>query len=58
MEKLGATLCCIAFGVAAVTQVSLHLLDRATAEQCKNHAWPKELNQIHRDWCIANQYPL
>jgi len=58
MEKFGAAVCCVAIGMAAFTQLTLHLLDQATAEQCKNHAWPAHADQVHRDWCIANNYEL
>jgi hypothetical protein len=32
-------------------------LDRATAVQCKNHAWPADAHQVHMAWCADNNYP-
>ncbi len=58
MEKLGAAVCCVAIGMAAITQLTLHLLDQATADQCKHRKWPAHSDQLHRDWCIANNYEL
>jgi len=37
-------------------QVAVPSLDRATAVQCKNHAWPANAHQVHMDWCTANGY--
>jgi len=31
-------------------------LDKATAQQCKNHDWPKDKHQAHMAWCAANNY--
>ncbi len=39
-------------------QVVAHHLDKATANQCLNHDWLKEADQVHRDWCIGNGYKL
>ena len=36
--------------------VVVPLLDRATAVQCKNHAWPANAHQVHMAWCAANGY--
>ena len=40
------------------SQVGAYYLDKATAKQCLNHDWPKEADQVHRDWCIGNGYKL
>ena len=48
-----------AFGLGIlVGPVAGYFIDRATAEQCRTHDWPKEANQVHRDWCIANGYKI
>jgi hypothetical protein len=43
-----------------VLSIAIHLgvqaLDKATAEQCKTHAWPQTAHQIHMDWCANNSY--
>ncbi|NBS70042.1 hypothetical protein EBT31_14190 [bacterium] len=38
--------------------VAGYFIDRATAHQCKSHDWPKEKDQLHRDWCIGNGYQI
>jgi len=38
--------------------VAAYFIDKATAEQCRTHDWPKEADQIHRDWCITNGYNI
>ena len=47
-------------GVVATMAIVCHLgvqaLDKATAEQCKTHAWPQAAHQIHMDWCADNGY--
>jgi hypothetical protein len=48
-----------AFGLGIlVGPVAGYFIDRATAEQCRTHDWPKEANQVHRDWCITNGYKI
>ena len=48
---------------AAVMSIGTHFtveaLDRATAQQCKTHAWPADqaTHYIHMDWCTDNGYP-
>ena len=44
--------------LAAATQVGVHLLDQATAKQCRTHDWPVEADRIHKDWCIDNGYKI
>ena len=39
-------------------QVVLDQIDIATRRQCATHDWPRESNQVHRDWCIANGYNI
>ena len=50
----------IVTGVVATMAIVCHLgvqaLDKATAEQCKTHAWPQDAHQIHMDWCADNGY--
>jgi hypothetical protein len=44
----------------SITFIALQLvvpaLDRATAVQCKNHAWPADAHQVHMAWCADNGY--
>jgi hypothetical protein len=48
-----------AFGLGILAgPVAGYLIDKATAKQCINHDWPREADQIHRDWCIANGYKI
>jgi hypothetical protein len=42
--------------MAIVCHFSVQALDKATAEQCKTHAWPQAAHQIHMDWCADNGY--
>jgi hypothetical protein len=49
----------IVTGIVALS-IAIHFgvqaLDKATAEQCKTHAWPQAAHQIHMDWCADNGY--
>lgn len=38
--------------------VAAYFIDKATAKQCITHDWPKDADQIHRDWCITNGYEI
>ena len=38
--------------------VAGYFIDKATAKQCLTHDWPKEADQIHRDWCVTNGYKI
>ena len=38
------------------TQVTVHNLDEATAQQCATHDWPKDAHNVHMAWCAANDY--
>jgi hypothetical protein len=57
-ESAFAALIIWAFSLGTVPLVAMHFIDKATAEQCKNHEWPKHADQIHRDWCIGNGYKI
>jgi len=58
-ETVFASIIVTAFGLGIlVGPVAGYFIDKATAKQCLNHDWPKEANQIHRDWCIANGYKI
>lgn len=50
----------IVSGVVVFISIASHFgvqaLDKATAEQCKTHAWPTSAHQIHMDWCADNGY--
>jgi membrane protein YqaA with SNARE-associated domain len=48
-----------AFGLGIlVGPVAGYFIDRATAEQCRTHDWPKEHDTLHRNWCITNGYDI
>lgn len=48
-----------AFGLGILAgPVAGYFIDKATAEQCRTHDWPKEKDQVHRDWCIGNGYQI
>jgi hypothetical protein len=55
-----ATMAKVFVGFVATMAIVCHLgvqaLDKATAEQCKTHAWPQAAHQIHMDWCATNNY--
>jgi hypothetical protein len=42
--------------MAIVCHLGVQALDKATAQQCRTHAWPQAAHQIHMDWCAANNY--
>lgn len=48
----------IAIGAGIASQIGAHMLDQATAKQCREHAWPAHADQVHRDWCITNGYKI
>ena len=48
-----------AFGLGIIAgPVTGYFIDKATAEQCRTHDWPKDADQIHRDWCVGNGYDI
>ncbi len=49
--------CAFAVFIGIGTQVTVYQLDKATAQQCISHDWPKDAHQVHMAWCAANQYP-
>ena len=40
------------------SQLIIHQLDKATAKQCRTHAWPSQADELHREWCITNGYKI
>ena len=59
MSQLIATYVLISAVIMGIgAQVTVHQLDKATAKQCLTHDWPKEADQIHRDWCLGNGYKI
>jgi hypothetical protein len=42
--------------MAIVCHLGVQALDKATAQQCRTHAWPQAAHQIHMDWCADNGY--
>lgn len=56
----GFAITAVVYGIvfAIGSQVVLHQVDKATAEQCRTHAWPAHADQVHRDWCITNGYKI
>ena len=58
-ENIFASVIITAFGLGILAgPVAGYFIDKATAEQCRTHDWPKETDQIHRDWCITNGYNI
>ena len=57
-KTLGVAVILYATILGIGTQVAIHFLDKATAKQCITHDWPKEADQVHRDWCITNGYDI
>jgi hypothetical protein len=58
-EHVFASVIVWSFGLGILAgPVAAYFIDKATAEQCRTHAWPKEADQIHRDWCITNGYDI
>jgi len=58
-ETTFAAIIISAFGLGIlVGPVAAYFIDKATAKQCITHDWPKDADQIHRDWCIANGYKI
>jgi hypothetical protein len=58
-ENIFASVIITAFGLGILAgPVAGYFIDKATAEQCRAHDWPKEADQIHRDWCITNGYDI
>jgi len=57
-QQLAAVIIGIATTMGIGTQVTIHLLDVATAKQCRTHDWPKEHDTLHRNWCITNGYDI
>jgi hypothetical protein len=55
--NVATVICGFAVLIGIVTQVTVHQLDKATAQQCASHDWPKQAHDIHMDWCAANSYP-
>jgi hypothetical protein len=55
-NNVAATVCGLAVLVGIGTQVTVYTLDKATAHQCANHDWPKQVHDLHIDWCAANGY--
>jgi hypothetical protein len=55
-NQLATAVCGVAVLIGIGTQVTIYQLDKATAQQCANHDWPKEAHDIHMDWCAANGY--
>jgi hypothetical protein len=56
-NQLATAVCGVAVLIGIGTQVTIYQLDKATAQQCADHDWPKEAHDIHMDWCAANDYP-
>ena len=56
LQTLGITAAIYGSITLIALGVVVPALDRATAVQCKNHAWPTNAHQVHMDWCAANGY--
>ena len=57
-KTFGISMIVYAIILGVGSQLVVHQLDKATAKQCLVHDWPKEADQVHRDWCIANGYRI
>lgn len=59
MSQLIATYVLISASILGIgAQITVHQLDKATAKQCLEHDWPKEADQVHRDWCLGAGYKI
>lgn len=56
MQACALTLLSMSGFVFIALKFAVPVLDRATAVQCKNHAWPAKAHQVHMDWCANNGY--
>jgi hypothetical protein len=60
MSKYHKTFSFFVTGIVTIMVIACHFsveaLDKATAQQCKKHAWPLSTHQIHMDWCADNGY--
>ena len=56
LQTVGVTLAVYGSITFIAMQLVVPALDRATAVQCKNHAWPAKAHQVHMDWCADNNY--
>ena len=58
-QNVAALIIVQAFGLGILAgPVAAYFIDKATTKQCLAHDWPKEADQIHRDWCITNGYKI
>lgn len=58
-QNVAALIIVQAFGLGIFAgPVAAYFIDKATTKQCLTHDWPKEADQIHRDWCITNGYKI
>ena len=48
--------CGYAIVIGVAMPVTVHMLDKATAQQCVNHDWPSSAHHVHMDWCKINGY--
>ena len=51
-----AYLCGYAIVIGIAMPVTVHMLDKATRQQCANHDWPEQAHYVHMDWCKTNGY--
>jgi len=56
-QQLAAGIIAITTTMGIATQVTIHLLDVATAKQCRTHDWPATQHSAHMEWCATNNYP-
>jgi hypothetical protein len=56
MYSIAKTFVAFAFLVGIGTQITVHTLEEATAQQCRTHDWPADKHQVHLAWCAANNY--
>ena len=51
-----AFVCGYAIVMGVAMPVTVHMLDKATAQQCVNHDWPSSAHHVHMDWCKTTGY--
>ena len=57
LQTIGITAAIYGTVTFVALQLAVPALDRATAVQCLNHAWPADAHQVHMAWCANNNYP-
>ena len=56
VNNVAAFICSYVLAISIGSPILVHMLDKATAQQCINHDWPTAAHKVHMDWCTANGY--